>query len=166
MTIKVDRVRKRSDLQRSVNPFHFPQNRAQSARRLLSLRDRSGFAYLWIIIYATCTSTAGLRESITVFFLITTHQLKSGYALKLCLVESCSIKWTATRGDESLLNSRALKLIVPNFTEIVTFEEEILVDAQPPTELYKILHIVAGEEAATCGIFPATATYHWYRLQQ
>lgn len=68
--------------------------------------------------------------------------------------------------SESLLYSHALKLIAPSFTEIVTFEEEILVDTQPPAELYKVLHVVAREEAATRGIFPATATYHRYRLQQ
>jgi hypothetical protein len=45
-------------------------------------------------------------------------------------------------------------------TEIVAFEEQVLVNAQTPAELYKILHVVAGEEAAPRGVLPATTLYH------
>lgn len=64
-----------------------------------------------------------------------------------------------------LFNSHALKLIARGFTEIVAFEEKILVDAQSPTELYKVLHVVAGKEAAARSILPTATSYHWYRLQ-
>lgn len=65
-----------------------------------------------------------------------------------------------------MLNSHALKLIAPDFTKIVAFEEKILVNAQPPTELYEVFHVVAGKEAATGRILPTTSAYHWRRLKQ